>query len=312
MKKLLCLMATASVVINTQGFANQGHPGIQRKGIKTGTRTTAEIMSTAKKREDLDEAITRGGSKKHDEIGLNFLGARIERGGGVVPDSMGAVGPTQFVVAINGRIRSFDKQTGIADLILDTTTNNFFEFERDGRPTSDPRIRYDRFSERWFIIMSTGSDEESGEDGNNRIIIAVSDNKEITFFTAWDFFVIEIGEEFFLDYPTLGIDNQALYIGGLLFFADLTLLPTNQRVYVVNKKELIEGELVFTELHFPINPASVEPFSFVLQGVDNFDKNATVGHFIGIDSFSTNHLALWNVLNPGSESPILQGANHQY
>src|SRR5260221_3159782 len=100
MKKLLCLMATASVVINTQGFANQGHPGIQRKGIKTGTRTTAEIMSTAKKREDLDEAITRGGSKKHDEIGLNFLGARIERGGGVVPDSMGAVGPTQFVVAI--------------------------------------------------------------------------------------------------------------------------------------------------------------------------------------------------------------------
>ncbi len=322
MKKLFCLITTMSVVVGAQELCAEGHSGIRRTGIKTGTRTTQEIMAAAKKRELFhDETLTKG-SHKHDEIGLNFLGARIEQtdysfaSGRIPPDSMGAVGPTQFIVAINGRIRSFDKQTGSPDLILDAMTDDFFANVSNGIITSDPRIRYDRFSERWFIVMITIGDVEPDMEGevsharagsngsNNRIMIAVSDSKEITYFTSWDFFSIAVGEGLFFDYPALGIDTQALYVGGVTILAEFDSPLANQPVYVINKKALEEGEIIFTEFSFPINP-TVPSDSFIPQGVDNFDEDATVGYFIGVDSFSSNHLVLHRVYNPGGESPAL-------
>src|SRR5829696_6926584 len=40
----------------------------------------------------------------------NFLGAQASDSGFIPPDSMGAVGPSQVLVAVNGRVRVFDKQ----------------------------------------------------------------------------------------------------------------------------------------------------------------------------------------------------------
>ena len=34
-----------------------------------------------------------------------------------------------------------------------TTTNTFFTTVRDGVGTSDPQVRYDRLSGRWFITI---------------------------------------------------------------------------------------------------------------------------------------------------------------
>ena len=43
-----------------------------------------------------------------------FLGATFADCLAYPPDTMGAVGPSQFIVAVNGRIRSFNKNTGVA------------------------------------------------------------------------------------------------------------------------------------------------------------------------------------------------------
>lgn len=320
MKKFFCLITTLSVVIYIQGSIDQRYFGIRRCGKKLGTRTTQEIMDASNHKGICCEAFTNHHNKKHDEIGLNFLGARIEQtdyafaSGKIPPDTMGAVGPTQFIVAINGRIRSFDKQTGQPDLILDAMTDDFFVLESNGTITSDIRIRYDRFSERWFIIMASIGDEEAeNENGisatlpsNNRIMFAVSNTKDITYFTKWSFNYFEIGKGFFFDYPTLGIDNQALYISGLLVFSNATL-PNNQRMYVVNKKDLEEeNELIFTEFNFLVTLPQPPSVSFVLQGVDNFDRDATVGYFIGVNNTPpSNELVLYRIFNPGSDSPTL-------
>ena len=40
---------------------------------------------------------------------INFTGATLADTLAYPPDSMGAVGPTQYIVAVNGRIRSFNK-----------------------------------------------------------------------------------------------------------------------------------------------------------------------------------------------------------
>src|SRR4051794_3776945 len=59
-------------------------------------------------------------------LSLNFLAATLADSA-FPPDTMGAAGPTQFIVAINNRIRSFNKNTGVADGVLNVDTDSFFQ-----------------------------------------------------------------------------------------------------------------------------------------------------------------------------------------
>src|SRR5207249_5927192 len=136
------------------------------------------------------------------------------------------VGRGQFILAVNGRIRSFDKKTGIADGVLNVDTDVFFQSVMtppvSNNFTSDPRIRYDRLSGRWFITII----DVPGRSGTlpNRVLLAVGDGPIITPVTVWSFFffrhdtVSPTGDSGnFADYPTLGVDANALYIGVNIF-----------------------------------------------------------------------------------------------
>ena len=96
---------------------------------------------------------------------------------------MGAVGPTQYIVTVNGRFRSFSKTTGLADGALNVDPDVFFSSVRSAN-TSDPRIRYDRLSGRWFITMI----DVNGT--NNRILLAVSSGSTIASASSFTFFDI--------------------------------------------------------------------------------------------------------------------------
>src|SRR5215470_6785500 len=151
-------------------------------------------------------------------LGTNFTGATIaDTPGFVPPDSMGAVGPTQYLVTVNGRFRSFSKTTGLADGALNIDPDVFFSSVRSAN-TSDPRVRYDRLSGRWFITMI----DVNGT--NNRILLAVSSGSTVTSASSFSFFDIPSDSTSpartntdFADYDTLGIDANALYIGTNVF-----------------------------------------------------------------------------------------------
>src|SRR5437867_2967533 len=66
--------------------------------------------------------------------GTSFIGANLGMSGFVPPDAMGAVGPTQILVVVNGRIRTFTKG-GVLDGAIDTTTDNFFSTVRNSSST---------------------------------------------------------------------------------------------------------------------------------------------------------------------------------
>src|SRR5262249_39646757 len=51
----------------------------------------------------------------------SFTAATLADASGFPPDPMGAVGPSQFLMVINGRVRTFNKTTGAADGVLNTT-----------------------------------------------------------------------------------------------------------------------------------------------------------------------------------------------
>jgi hypothetical protein len=121
--------------------------------------------------------------------------------------------------------------------------------------------------------------------GANRILIAVSSGPTITGVSSFSFFQFQhdlvaptpnSDTGGFADYPSLGVDNNALYIGANIFNSSQTaLLGTSG--YVIRKVHFL-GSLVVTAAR-QLATSTGGPFS--PQGVDNDDPNATEGYFIG-------------------------------
>ena len=237
-------------------------------------------------------------------VGANFLGVQIgNTPGWIPPDSMGAVGPTQVVVIVNGRVRVFDKSGNLG--ALDADTDDFFSSVRGGSSTSDPHVRYDRLSQRWFIVMINVSTP-------NRVLLAVSSGPVITSSSSFTFFQFQhdlVGTQpnsdtgGFADYPTLGVDAQALYIGVNVFNAAGTaLLDTTG--FVVRKSDLIAGSLTVTAFRQIGAAGGTGGGPWTPQGVDNDDPNATEGYFIGVDNAYWSLLDILRVTDPGGTPGI--------
>ena len=273
----------------------QSHP-VYRNPLRAEIQQFPQALQVASfpavPEQSYDGELTR----KPQVVSTSFLAGSLEDTGIFPPDSMGAVGPSQFLLTINGLIRSFNKTTGLADGVMNFEADTFFNPVRNGEFTTDPRCRYDRFSDRWIILMINTPDTE-----NNRIMIAVSDNGTISFATVWSYFFIDVGTDAFFDYPTLGVDVNALYIGGVTFS------ETNSgKLFVVKKSSILgAGPIVYTVFNNVIDfSTAVGPY--VPQGVDNFDPGATEGYFIGVDNAYFGRLILRRVSNPGG-TPTLSG-----
>ena len=112
--------------------------------------------------------------------GTNFLAATYGISGYIPPNAVGAVGPSQIVVVVNGRIRTFTKG-GVLDGVLDTTTDLFFQSVRNGGATTDSRVVFDQLSQRWFVSMITMP------TAPNRVMLAVSSGATISSLSSFSF-----------------------------------------------------------------------------------------------------------------------------
>jgi hypothetical protein len=216
------------------------------------------------------------------------------------PDTMGDVGPTQYVVGINGRIRTVSKATGLADGVLDATFDTFFASVRNGAGTSDPRVRFDRRTGRWIVIMISVALP-------NRYLVAVSDTATIGPGTVWSYFQwtntrtqggVGGGASCLGDYPTLGVDEDALYIGANQFCGANTAAIgfDSTSIYVVRKSALLAGSLVVAQFDAVAVNGGGGPYT--PQGIDNFDGGTDQGYVIGVDNLSFGQLTLRRVSNP--------------
>ena len=109
--------------------------------------------------------------------------ARLNDTSSLPPDTQGDVGPTQYLVGVNGRIRTINKVTGQPDGALNADFDTFFSSVRNGDRTTDPRVRYDRRTGRWFVTMITIAIP-------NRYLVAVSNGATIGGGTIWAIFAL--------------------------------------------------------------------------------------------------------------------------
>ena len=254
-------------------------------------------------------------------IGTNFTGATLAETGSIPPDTMGAVGPSQFVVLVNGKLRTFNKTTGVADGVLNANPDTFFASVMTPvvNPainfTFEPQVRYDRLSARWILLMIDvpSSSPSSIQDMPNRLLLAVSDAASagvISGGTVWTFYFVQQntvggGDTLeYLDFPSLGVDNNALYVGGDMFTAS-TGAFTGSSVFVIRKTTALSGgPLVTTAFRGLVpNPATSEGM-LDPRGMDNYNPTANEGYFIGTSNLLFGELVMRRISTPGGTPAI--------
>lgn len=238
---------------------------------------------------------------------LSFTAATLADTTAYPPDTMGAVGPSQFLAALNGRIRVFDKTTGEKGA-LDVDSDVFFDSVRGGEITTDPRVRYDRLSGRWFVLMINVA------ASNNRIMLAVSDGPTIAGQSGWTFYFFpqnQVAPEgdfgCFADYPSLGIDRHALYVGTNQF-CNRTF--ANTAAFVIRKSSVLGGGPIVVSAFRNLidgNPLTGANGIFSPTGVDNSEPDAAApaeGYFIGTEANGFGKLVMRRVSAPGA-TPVM-------
>lgn len=249
-------------------------------------------------------------------IHSNFLGIDLfAESNAIPPDSNGDVSSTQVCVVANGRIKFYNRNTvcaaaqttatsGAVPLASPAFTSTLDAFFASVAPngTSDPHVRYDRLTNRWFIVAIDLA------AASNRCVIAMSSGPTISVLADFTFFFFVfdaissppavpagyIGG--FFDYPTLGVDANALYIGGRMFNSAGTTY-FGATLFVVRKSSLTGGgPIVTTAFHLA---GTAGTGTYTPQGVDNDDPTATQGYFVGVDAGVFSRLVFQRISTPG-------------
>jgi len=257
--------------------------------------------------------------------GTSFTSVTLDQSGVQPPDTMGAVGPTQFLTHVNGRVRVHAKANGAVGP-LDVTDLTFWSTVMTGGAGNyvfGPRVRFDRLTDRWFLVIADVPANVGSTTGvANRVLVAVSDGPTIAGPASFRFFYFDQAQASapgnagcLVDSPTLGVDPSALYIGADVFCGpDIDNLEfANSSAFVLRKSDLLNpatpANLTTTVgavtafralVSLPTGPGMLSP-----QGVDRPEATAGVAYFVGVDNEFLGRLVLRTVSNPGSGSPTL-------
>ncbi len=201
-----------------------------------------------------------------------FIGAALSDTASFPPDPSGAAGPTQFILAANGRIRSFSKATGTADLVLNFSTNAFFAAGPERRAILRAR------RSNTTVSPAAGSSLRRLDAVPGRIVIASSNASTITATTLWSFFSFDNNgfpgaPTCAVDSPTFGLDPYALYIG-VLQFCDPGGVYMGTSGFVVRKTSVIDFATIAVTAFHNLTGSSTAAGPFAPQGVDIDDPNA--------------------------------------
>ena len=177
------------------------------------------------------------------------------------PDTMGAVGTTQFLETTNGANTIYDKATG-AIISRKSMTQFWTDIGQPGGANGDQRVLFDHYTNRWIAIGfgSTG----------NKINIGVSDTADAM--GTWKSTQIvgaAIGVNGTLDYPTLAMDNKGVYIGTNNFnpgFGSTSLL-------VIPKTSLFGGAPSTAGMTNFTTPLAGTDRGFAIQAAVNWQGN---------------------------------------
>jgi hypothetical protein len=224
----------------------------------------------------------------------------------IPPDQGSAVGPNHYMEMDNLSYAIYNKDGTTA--VPRTTLSTFFAnagIPGLGTALSDPRLLYDQASGRWFAVLITT------ESNSNSIVLAVSQTSDPTGSWKAAKFVANTIPNNFADYPTIGVDQNALYIASNNFLnlsnfdgVSLTTIP---------KADLLNaaGPIVANRSHFEniVGGGTPGTTPFTLTPVSDFDGRGH-GVIVATDGFTpATVIHRYDVTNSGSNSSTLSADN---
>jgi hypothetical protein len=150
--------------------------------------------------------------------GLSFS----DVGAGYPPDTVGDVGPNNYIEAVNTGFRIFNKTGGT---LVTSTFNTLWSGAATGTPCDtfhggDPTVIYDAIGNRWILGDFSWSQAVGGLDnGPYYECIAVSQtaNPVVGGWYRYGIRTDDAGHPWFSDYPKMGIWPDALYMSANMF-----------------------------------------------------------------------------------------------
>jgi len=229
--------------------------------------------------------VSSGHASIQIQVGQNFAGSDNSSTFITPADSNGAIGPANFVEFINGAFAIYNKTNGatisrIADYQFwaNAGVTNVFD------NVSDPRIIYDPTVQRWFA-SAVDFDSGAGDptDFANDFLIAVSDTVDPAGPWHGVSFVADPKTSFFADFPTLGVDSQAVYLSGDMYSSSI---PAGCTLWSIPKSDLLINQtpaVITNATSFGVMNYSER--GEVLQPAICFDGSG-VGDVLGVDNIS--------------------------
>jgi hypothetical protein len=217
----------------------------------------------------------------------------------IPPDTMGAVGRSQFMEFTNGAVAVYDKATGARTSLVSDVA--WWATAGQVGANGDQRVLFDAAANRW-VALGFGA---SASD----IQIAVSDTSDAlggwksTKFTGYS--GVGFGGAV-ADYPTLAIDTNAIYIGTNNFartsptsaqtFQGTTLNVIPLSSIYAGGGPSVAGNVQFTTPY----PGTFEDRGYAIQGV-NSREASTTGNVMAVSLFNFA-LERYDVTNAGTSS----------
>jgi len=246
------------------------------------------------------------------QAGLNFTATTYgDTSSALPPDPDGAMGPNSFVEFINGEFAVFN--TTNVDNPVRAVDVDFWAAANVNIPSddavTDPRVIYDSVSQRWFASMVDFN--ASANDPTvyaNHFLLAVSATSDPL--GAWNGFRIlaDPTNGYFADFPTMGVDSNAVYLSGDMFQAGNELaasLISIPKAGLLAPTPSIANMKRYGDLDYSFSGMALQP-------VTCFDGSSSgnivaVGN-LGTDSNFHSNLVNMTVLNAGGTNASLSGA----
>jgi hypothetical protein len=243
-------------------------------------------------------------------IGQNFLGSAFSTNNqsGIPPDVNGAMGPQYFVELLNGNFAAYGRSD---PSIVFRETDVDFWFKAgvslaSDQSITDPRIIYDPLSQRWFASMiDFDANATDPTTEVNDFLIAFSATSDPTGDWVGFRFPADTTTNFaFADFPTLGVDSNAVYLSGNMFKGGDNNIGPN--LVSIPKADLLNSN-ISTRTYFGVLDPAV--YGWVLQAGTCFDATSSgailsMGN-IGSDSDLHSNIFTFRVLGSSHASATL-------
>lgn len=222
----------------------------------------------------------------------------------IPPDTMGAVGRTQFMETTNGAYAVYSKATGAQEKLISDV--GFWAAAGQTGANGDSRVMFNSTYNKWVVISFGASTTD--------LQIAVSNTADATGGWHSTKFTSYTGIGYggaVADYPTLAMDNKAIYIGTNNFACSNSTCSTGQTWHgtsmdVIPLNSIFGGAGPSTTgmqqynsyVNTPGQPTDPS-HGFALQGVNG--HVGADGKVVAVSAVS-NQLETFNITNPTSPS----------